>query len=146
VNATEQATANALARAQARLDLAELMARYARAVDALAFDQLAAIFTPDVQVRYSWQPFGADQYETRALDGLAQAQTWLRDRLTGRTELRRFMSGLRILEHGPDHALGSVQMHERGMRISGTYGFEAVRRERGWRLRRLDLVEEILWV
>jgi hypothetical protein len=143
---TAEPSADELIRAGIRLDMNELMARYARAVDGLAFDVLCDILAPDVEISYSWLSFGASEYSSQVLHGLPEVQAWLRQRLSGRGELRRFMSDLYLLEHGTDAARGSVQMHERDMRITGTYTFDAVRSAGGWRLRRLDLVEEIQWV
>ena len=48
-----------------------------------------------------------------------------------------------MLEWSVSEAVGTVQMHERDMRITGIYRFGAARGPVGWKIRRLDLTEEI---
>lgn len=131
--------------AELRLELAELMARYTRRVDALAFDRLGDVLLDDAEVHYAWRPVGAAEHETMDLIGLPAVQAWLSASLSGRADLRRYVSNLDLLAYSADEASASVRMHERGMRISGLYRFDAVRGPAGWRLRRLRLREEIHW-
>jgi SnoaL-like domain len=119
------------------------MARYTRAVDSLAWDRLAEALRDDVVIRYSWRPPGAADYSSVELSGLPAAQAWLDAQLGQRPSLRRYVSGFRLLEWSADEAAGSVQMHERDMRITGIYRLHAVRAPLGWRISRLDLKEEI---
>jgi len=137
--------AAAVLEARIRLELTELMARYTRRVDGLAFERLGDVFVPDAEVHYAWLPVGAVEYETSELIGLPAIQAWLSKSLSGRPDLRRYVFGLDLLEHSADAGSATVHMHERGMRISGTYRLDAVRLPVGWRLRQLRLREEILW-
>jgi hypothetical protein len=132
-----------LQRAHDVIDLTELMARYTRAVDSLAFDRLAEALYDDVVICYAWLPVGAREYQSIELSGLPAVQAWLGKQLAGRPDLRRFVSGFELLEWSVSEAAGTVQMHERDMRITGAYRFRAVRGSAGWRLRRLDLREKI---
>ena len=132
-----------LRRAADVIELTELMSRYTRAVDSLAFDRLAEALRDDAVVCYAWLAVGATEYDRIELSGLPAVQAWLGSRLAGRPELRRFVSGFELLEWSMSEAAGAVQMHERDMRITGTYRFRAVRGPAGWKIRRLDLTEEI---
>jgi SnoaL-like domain len=132
-----------LRRARDVIELTELMSRYTRAVDSLAFDRLTEALRDDVVIRYAWLPVGAAEYERIELSGLPAVQAWLGSRLAGRPDLRRFVSGFELLEWSASEAVGTVQMHERNMRITGTYRFRAARGPAGWKIRRLDLTEEI---
>lgn len=130
-------------RGRIELDVVELMARYTRAVDGLAFERLVDVFEADATVRYCWLPVDSAGPESVHLRGLDAIQSWLRARLAGRPHLRRFVSNPELLGWTPGAAAVRIAMHERDMRITGTYQVHAVRQPAGWRIRRLDLAEQI---
>ena len=145
IGTDEAAAAERVRRGRDLLEVAELTARYCRAVDGLAFDRLTDVFEPDAAVSYAWLPLGEATYRSVGLDGLDTVRSWLRASLTGRSELRRFVSNAELLAWSPTAAVVGLAMHERDMRISGRYTVHAVRVADRWRIRRLDLVEEIHW-
>lgn len=128
------------------VELAELMARYTRAVDDLRFERLSEVFLHDAVVRYEWLPLGAATYESVELDGLLAVQAWLGRSLGGRTGLRRYLTGFELLDWLGDTASAVMQMHERDMRITGAYRLGARRGPSGWRFESLHLTERIHWV
>lgn len=134
-----------LARANAQVEVSELLARYARLVDGLAFDRLEEVFRPDAVARYAVRFLGADEHTVTELSGVEAIRGWLSEHLTGRPDLRRFVSGFTLERWEPPTAELTASMQERDMRITGTYRIQ-VRRDdgdAGWRIERLFLTEEI---
>jgi hypothetical protein len=121
-----------------RLELAELLHRYAWAIDSGDFGLLAQVFTEDAEADFS----SVGEYiegaaTTRGRDAII---AWLRAALEPFPEVLHFMSN-QLAEVEGDRARTLTYMHVLHMPMGGIYHGEAVRTRDGWRLRRLRLEE-----
>jgi len=127
-----------LAAAADRLELAELLHRYAWAIDSGDWALLAQVFTEDAEADFS----SVGQYvegesTTRGRDAIV---AWLRAALAPFPDVLHFMSN-QLVEIDGDRARTLTYMHVLHMSMGGIYHGEAVRTRDGWRLRRLRLEE-----
>jgi len=127
-----------LAAAADRLELAELLHRYAWAIDSGDWALLAQVFTEDAEADFS----SVGQYvegesTTRGRDAIV---AWLRAALAPFPDVLHFMSN-QLVEVQGDRARTLTYMHVLHMSMGGIYHGEAVRTRDGWRLRRLHLEE-----
>jgi hypothetical protein len=134
-------TANGEPRLQAmadRVELAELMHRYALAIDTARFDDLCHVFTVDASVDFG----SVDQYvegET-GVNGIERIIAWFRTVLAPFPDVLHFMSN-HVVDLDGDRARIRTCMHVMHMPMGGVYDAQAVRTPAGWRLRHLRLDE-----
>jgi hypothetical protein len=121
-----------------RLELAELLHRYAWAIDSGDWGLLAQVFTEDAEADFS----SVGQYvegeaTTRGRDAIV---AWLRSALAPFPDVLHFLSN-QLVELQGDRARTLTYMHVLHLPMGGIYHGEAVRTRDGWRLRRLRLEE-----
>jgi hypothetical protein len=121
-----------------RLELAELLHRYAWAIDSADWGLLAQVFTEDAEADFS----SVGQYvegdsTARGRDAIV---AWLRRALAPFPDVLHFLSNQLVEVHG-DRARMLSYMHVLHLPMGGIYHGEAVRTRDGWRLRRLRLEE-----
>jgi hypothetical protein len=121
-----------------KVELAELMHRYALAIDTAQFDDLRAVFTPDAAVDFG----SVDQYvegET-GVAGVDAIVKWFRTVLAPFPDVLHFM-GNHVIDVDRDRARVRTTMHVLHMPMGGVYDAEAVRTPEGWRIRKFRLDE-----
>ncbi len=121
-----------------RLELVELLHRYAWAIDSGDWDLLAQVFTEDAEADFSsvGEYVDADA-RARGRDSIV---AWLRGALEPFPDVLHFLSNALVDVEG-DTARTRTYMHVLHMPMGGIYHGEAVRTPSGWRLRRLRLEE-----
>lgn len=121
-----------------RLELTELLHRYAQAIDTWNWDLLREVFTEDAVADFS----SMDEYvEGEPLSGGREAIIeWLRAAIEPFPEVLHFMSN-HLSDVDGDRATTSTYMHVLHLPMGGIYHGEAVRTPQGWRLVRLRLEE-----
>jgi hypothetical protein len=124
-----------------RLAVAELMTRYAYAVDSLDRELLASVFAPDAVAEYvavGPSPFELDE----RLEGFEAIWGWLSRVLEGRERdfPRHYMTNP-LVELDGDRARLRVYQHNWNMSSGGIYTVDAVRTDAGWRIAKLHLDE-----
>jgi hypothetical protein len=121
-----------------RVDLAELMHRYALAIDTAHFDDLREVFTGDASVDFG----SVDQYVEGAtgVSGIDAIVTWFRTVLTPFPDVMHFM-GNHVVDLDGDRARIRTTMHVMHMPMGGVYDAQAVRTSAGWRFERFKLDE-----
>ena len=121
-----------------RLELAELMHRYALAIDTAQFDDLRDVFTADAAVDFG----SVDQYVDGAtgVSGIDTIVHWFRTVLTPFPEVLHFM-GNHVVDLDGDRARVRTLMHVLHMPMGGIYDAQAVRTASGWRIERFRLDE-----
>jgi 3-phenylpropionate/cinnamic acid dioxygenase small subunit len=125
-----------------KLEIAELLARYARAVDTKDWDLWRSVFTPEAQVDYSSAGAAAG---TR--DEVAQ---WLEQALSAVPMTQHFISNVEIDLDGDRATVRAMfynPMQLPGMAdlsyCGGYYHHDVVRTAEGWKSE--SLVEENMW-
>jgi len=127
-----------LAAATDRLELVELLHRYAWAIDSGDWDLLAQVFTEDAEADFSSMGEYVEGESTTR--GRAAIAAWLRRALAPFPGVLHFMSN-QLVEVQGDRARTLAYMHVLHMPMGGIYHGEALRTREGWRLRRLRLEE-----
>jgi len=121
-----------------RLEIAELMHRYAWAIDHWEWALLDEVFAAEAEGDFS----SVKQYVGG--DGIARGRAaivaWLRSSLAKFPEVLHFMSNPLVALAG-DEARITTYMHVMHMPMGGIYDCSAVRTPRGWRIRRFRLEE-----
>jgi hypothetical protein len=121
-----------------RLEIAELMHRYAWAIDHWEWALLDEVFADDAEADFAT----VRQYVGG--DGIARGRTaivaWLRSSLAKFPDVLHFMSNQLVALAG-DEARITTYMHVMHMPMGGIYDCSAVRTPRGWRIRRFRLEE-----
>ncbi len=127
-----------LADAADRMEITELLHRYAWAVDNAAFDRLGEVFTPDAQVDFG----SVDQYVEgeSVVKGLPAIRAWFAKALEPFPGVLHFMTNHRIELEG-DEARTETLMQVLHMSMGGVYRGHAVRTRDGWRFDRFRLEE-----
>lgn len=127
-----------LADAADRMELTELMHRYAHAVDNGKFDLLAEVFTPDASVDFG----SVDQYVEgdSVVRSLPAIRAWFEKALAPFPGVLHFMTNHRIELDG-DEARIETLMQVLHMSMGGIYRGHAVRTKAGWRFDRFVLEE-----
>ena len=121
-----------------RIEIAELLHRYAWAIDSGDWSLLAQVFTEDAEADFS----SVGEYveaDARAA-GRDAIVAWLRDALAPFPDVLHFLSN-QLVELRGDTARTLTYMHVLHLPMGGIYHGEAVRTPDGWRLRRLRLEE-----
>jgi hypothetical protein len=121
-----------------RVELAELMHRYALAIDTARFDDLREVFTADAAVDFG----SVDQYVEGAtgVSGIDTIVNWFRTVLTPFPDVLHFM-GNHVVDLDGDRARVRTSMHVLHMPMGGIYDAQAVRTPQGWRIQRFRLDE-----
>lgn len=129
-----------MAGADDRLDVIELIHRYAAVVDLKRYDELPAVFADDAVCDYgSMRVYLGDDCMP---SGLADIERWMR-RYTGSRPSMHFMHN-HVVELQGDAATMRNYMHNTNSSIAGVYETEARRTPDGWRLTRLRLDERFI--
>lgn len=130
-----------MAAADDRLDIIELIHRYAAIVDLDRYDDLPLVFAPEARCDYmSMAAFlGDDVCPT----GLADIERWMRRYNENRPSMH-FMHNHVVDFLDADHARMRNYLHNANSSITGIYETEARRTEHGWRLTSLRLDERFV--
>lgn len=124
-----------------RLDIIELIHRYAAVVDLDQFDQIPRVFAFDAVCDYgSMAEFLGD--DTRPT-GHADIERWMRRDTADRQSLH-FMHNHVVDFVDSDHARMRNYLHNANSSITGIYETEARRTADGWRLSSLRLEERFV--
>ena len=124
-----------------RLELVELVSRYARAVDQCDWPAFGQIFASDADADYSAAARRAGSEEQARLAGprprgRAAIVSWLQSARAGGPEQMRFLTNNIVEELAGNRARTWHYVHERHGAY-GSYQVEAVRTTGGWRIARL---------
>lgn len=114
-------------------EIQKLLAAYAFAIDARAFDRLDDIFTPDAQIDYTATGGAAGDYPT--------IKTWLVQALAPFRQSQHLL-GLPLIEIVGDRATARTMLFNPMLQSAGDHLFfvgasyldDLVRTERGWRI------------
>ncbi|ANH37396.1 hypothetical protein I601_0953 [Nocardioides dokdonensis FR1436] len=129
-----------------RLEIADVLVRYTRAIDTDDWDRLDTVFTPDAVIDYT---------ESGGISGdVATVKPWLAEVLPAFFPKRMHTLGQLETVVDGDTATCSAYFHnpmpmddgaggEKIVEFGGIYHHELVRTAQGWRSRRLH--EQIVW-
>jgi hypothetical protein len=132
-----------------RMEIADVVTRYARAIDTGDWDRLDAVFTPDAQIDYT---------ESGGIAaGYAEVKPWLAEMLPAFFPKRMHTIGqLDVAFHDGDPDRADVVAYfdnpmpmddgkggTKIVELGGLYHHEMVRTPDGWRSRKL--YEEVVW-
>lgn len=125
-----------------RLEIADVITRYTRAVDEREWDRLDTVFTPDAQIDYT---------STGGIaGGRDEIKTWLAETLPAFfTDWLHLVGQLDVRFDGPDAAdvsayfTNPMVMNGEPVEVAGIYHHRMVRTADGWRSERL--LEEKRW-
>jgi hypothetical protein len=122
-----------------RLEIAELMYRYAWAVDKWEWAMLDEVFADDAVADFS----SVAQFTSG--DGIARGRatvvSWLRTSLEKFPDVLHFMSNPLVTFHGSNEAKVTTYMHVLHLPMGGIYHCGARRTAQGWRISHLRLEE-----
>ncbi|MEZ4333341.1 MAG: nuclear transport factor 2 family protein [Myxococcota bacterium] len=127
-----------LAEAADRMEITELLHRYAAAIDNADFALLAEVFTPDATLDFG----SVGEYiegETR-VKGFGPIRAWFEKALAPFPDVLHFMTNHRIALDG-DAATTETLMQVLHLSMGGVYRGHAVRTPAGWRFDRFTLEE-----
>ena len=121
-----------------RVELEELLHRYAWAIDKWEWSLLDQVFTEDAEVDFS----SVGQYVAgeSVLRGRKAIVTWLRDSIKPFPDVLHFLSNQIVTLEG-DEARITTYMQVLHLPMGGIYHSVAVRTADGWRIRRFRLEE-----
>ncbi len=124
-----------------RLEITELLGRYAHAIDAMDWELLRTVFTDDVTADFS----SVGQYVEMGstITGFQNLTDWYDVALTPFFGVMHFMTN-HLIELDGDVARTKSYMHVLNMSMGGVYHAECVRTPDGWRIRYFQL-EERRW-
>jgi len=123
-----------------RLDIIELIHRYAAIIDLKRYDDVPLVFADDAECHYdSMRAYLGDDCRPR---GRVDIERWIRQ-YTGTRSSMHFMHN-HVVEIDGDDAHMRNYMHNTNSSIAGIYETEAHRTADGWRLTRLRLDERFL--
>lgn len=127
-----------LAEAADRMEIQELLHRYAHAIDTGNLALLAEVFTPDATLDFG----SVDQYVEGAsvVRGLETIRNWFEKALAPFPDVLHFMTNHRIALAG-DEATTETLMQVLHMSMGGIYRGHALRTRVGWRFDRFQLEE-----
>ena len=122
-----------------RLDLSELVPRYAHLIDHQRWHELAEIFVADATADYSSIGEGG------LLSGVSEIRSWLERNLGHRSESVpwHFVTDTIVLSLDTASASTISYMHNRYLNVIGVYHSTATRTEHGWRLAHLRLEAQL---
>lgn len=129
-----------------RLEIADVLVRYTRAIDAGDWDRLDTVFTPEARIDYT----ASGGIE----GGYAEVKPWLAEVLPAFFPHRIHTLGQADIALDGDEARVTAYFHnpmpmsdgqggEKLVELGGLYHHEMVRTAAGWRSRRL--VEDVVW-
>ena len=121
-----------------RVEIIQLLHRYAFTVDTANWDLLPQVFTPDAQVDFG----SVDQYvESESIvKGLDAIRAWFEAALAPFPDVLHFMTN-HLVDVTGDEARTHTLMHVLNMSMGGIYRGHAVRTPDGWRLDHFQLEE-----
>lgn len=121
-----------------RIELSELLHRYALAIDTAEWEALRQVFLEDASVDFG----SVDRYVEGAtgVSGIETVLAWFRTVLAPFPDVMHFMSN-HVIDLDGDRARVRTYMHVLNMSMGGVYHCDAVRTPAGWRIRRLRLEE-----
>ena len=124
-----------------RLEITELLGRYAHTIDAMDWELLRTVFTDDVTADFS----SVGQYVEMGstITGFQNLTDWYDVALTPFFGVMHFMTN-HLIELDGDVARTKSYMHVLNMSMGGVYHAECVRTPDGWRIRYFQL-EERRW-
>ena len=126
--------------AQDRLDVIELIHRYAALVDFKKYDDADEVFVKGAVANYeSMRAYVGDDYEPKGPKAIGE---WLR-KYTGTRSSMHFMHN-HVVELDGNRAKMRNYMHNTNSSIGGVYYTEAKRTKDGWRLTSLRLEERFI--
>jgi hypothetical protein len=127
--------------AQDRLDVIELIHRYAAMIDLKQYDDVDQVFAPDAIANYeSMRAYVGDDCEPTGAEAIG---AWLRKYTGTRAGSMHFMHN-HVVELDGKRAKMRNYMHNTNSSIAGVYYTEAKRTKAGWRLTRLRLDERFI--
>ena len=121
-----------------RIELGELLHRYAWAIDKWEWQLLDQVFTEDAEVDFS--SVGKYVAGDSVLRGRKAIVTWLRDSIKPFPDVLHFLSNQMVILEG-DEARITTYMQVLHLPMGGIYHSVAVRTADGWRIRRFRLEE-----
>ena len=121
-----------------RIELGELLHRYAWAIDKWEWQLLDEVFTEDAEVDFS--SVGRYVAGDSVLRGRDAIVTWLRDSIRPFPDVLHFLSNQIVMLDG-DEARITTYMQVLHLPMCGIYHSLAVRTAAGWRIRRFRLEE-----
>jgi hypothetical protein len=121
-----------------RVELGELLHRYAWAIDKWEWELLDQVFTEDAEVDFS--SVGKYVAGDSVLRGRNAIVTWLRDSIKPFPDVLHFLSNQMVILDG-DEARITTYMQVLHLPMGGIYHSLAVRTSAGWRIRRFRLEE-----
>jgi SnoaL-like protein len=124
-----------------RLEITELLSRYAHAIDAMDWDLLATVFTEDVVADFS----SVGQYVEMdaTINGFEPLVAWYEVALAPFQGVMHFMTN-HLIDLDGDRARTRSYMHVLNMSMGGVYHADCVRTPAGWRISYFRL-EERRW-
>jgi SnoaL-like protein len=135
-----------LRRLSDRMEIADLITSYTRAVDTGEWDRLDAVFTPDAEIDYT--------ASGGIRGGLPEVKAWLAEVLPRFVRRQHLIGQLDVVIDGDAATVTAyftnpmVEVGEDGAErlfaCGGLYHHRLVRTGEGWRSRRL--VQEIVWI
>ena len=126
--------------ARDRLDVIELIHRYAALIDFKNYDDADQVFADDAVANYeSMRAYVGDDYEPK---GPKEIGAWLR-KYTGTRTSMHYMHN-HVVELDGKRAKMRNYMHNINSSIGGVYHTEAKRTKNGWRITRLRLEERYI--
>lgn len=134
----KEAVNQRLAEAADRMEIIELLHRYAHAIDNANFDLLAEVFTPDATLDFG----SVDDYleGESVVKSLSLIRAWFEKALAPFPGVLHFMTNHRIDLDG-DEATTETLMQVLHMSMGGIYRGHAVRTKAGWRFDLFSLEE-----
>ncbi len=130
-----------MARSDDRLDIIELIYRYAAVIDLRRYDDIPIVFADDAECDYSsMRAYLGDDTNPR---GRVAIERWIR-RHTGTRSSMHFMHNQVVDFVDDHHARMRNYMHNTNSSIAGIYEIDARRTPDGWRIARLRLDERFL--
>lgn len=128
-----------------RIEIADLLTRYTRAIDAGDWDRLDTVFTPDAHIDYS--------ATGGTVGGFPEVKRWLAETLPMFSHRQHVLGQLEVDLGGDEAAVTAYFLNpmvfpqEDGSELlwefGGFYRHRLVRTADGWRSR--ELVEELCW-
>lgn len=136
--AADDAQQRRLAETADRMELTELLHRYAHAIDSGHLELLAEVFTADATIDFG----SVDQYVEgdSVVRGLSTIRAWFEKALAPFPGVLHFMTNHRIALAG-DEATTETLMQVLHISMGGIYRGHAVRTKAGWRFDRFSLEE-----
>jgi hypothetical protein len=124
-----------------RIEITELLGRYAHAIDAMDWELLRTVFTDDVTADF--ESVGQYVEMGSTITGFRNLTDWYDVALTPFFGVMHFMTN-HLIELDGDTARTKSYMHVLNMSMGGVYHAECVRTPDGWRIRYFRL-EERRW-